>query len=148
MSDEAQKRVYHFDEGVISIPRGFVDRSTQTLEWPVDNSSSLTLVVQRQRLAWGSFDDLVDRETREYPARYLGFKAEETEYPDPFGGSMPIRHVAFRWKAELDVLYNHQAFVYSAPLVLVFIVSAKALHRERADQLMKEALSGLRFREE
>ncbi len=149
MSDDtSEKRVFHFDEGVISIPRGFVDRSSQTLEWTVDNSSSLSLHNQRQRLAWGSFDDLVTRETNEYSAKFLGFKAEETEYPDPFDGALPLRRMVFRWKGEREVLYNHQAFVYSVPLVLVFTVTAKAQHRERADKLMKDALSGLRFREE
>jgi hypothetical protein len=148
MSDAPDQRLYHFDEGVLTLPRGFRDRSTHTLEWPIDNSSSVVLVIQRERLGWGTFDDFFRQETREYGAEFLGFRVEETEYPDPFEGSLPIRRMVFRYKGERDVLYHHQVFVFSAPLVLVFTAKATVIHRERADRIMKEALSGLRFREE
>jgi hypothetical protein len=148
MTEPEEKRDYHFDEGVLTLPRGFRDRTTNTLEWTIDNSTAVELVIQRTRLGWGTFDDFVHQETREYGADFLGFKAEETEYPDPFDGTLPLRRVVFRYKGERDVLYHHQAFVFSAPLVLVFTTKSTVVHRERADRIMKEALSGLRFREE
>jgi hypothetical protein len=152
---EHDHRIFHFDEGVVSLPRGFRDRSVQMLEWTVDNSSSLVLVIQRERLGAGgvagspaTLDAYVASETRDYPTRFLGYRLEETEYPDPFDGAYPIARRVFRWKNERDVLYNHQVFVLSAPLVLVFTVTAKAVHRERADKLVKDALVDLRFRED
>lgn len=148
MSEPGDKRLYHFDEGVISIPRGFKDRSTHTLEWTLDSASRVVLVIQRERLGWGSFEDFVLRETRDYGSEFLGFRAEEAEHPDPFQGALPLRRIAFRYKGEHEVLYHHQVFVFSAPLVLVFTVKSKAEHRDRADGFLKEALADLRFREE
>lgn len=148
MSDAVDKRLYHFDEGVLSLPRGFRDRSTHTLEWTIDNSSVVVLVIQRERLGWGTFDDFVHKETHEYASEFLGFRTDATPYPDPFDGKLPLRRIAFRYKGDHEVLYHHQAFVFSAPLVLVFTVKSKAEHRGRADQLMKEALADLRFRED
>jgi hypothetical protein len=141
-------RVYHFDEGVLSVPRGFRDRSEQKLEWVIDNSSSMVLVIQRERLGWGTFEDFVRNETRDYASAFLGFKADEASLPDPFDGNLPLRRFLFRYKGDHDVLYHHQVFVFSAPLVLVFTTKSKAVHREKADVLMKQALEGLRFREE
>jgi len=148
VSEAQDKRLYHFDEGVLSLPRGFKDRSTHTLEWAIDSANTLVLVLQRERLGWGTFDDFVNRETHEYASDFLGFRAEPTEFPDPFDGKLPLRRIVFRYKGDHEVLYHHQAFVFSAPLVLVFTVKAKAEHRGRADQLMKEALADLRFRED
>lgn len=148
MTDASDKRLYHFDEGVVSLPRGFLDRSTQTLEWGVDGAAPVVLVIQRERLGWGTFEDFVRMETRDYPSEFLGYRAEEVDADDPFGGALPLRRFAFRYKGDHDVLYHHQVFVFRAPLVLVFTVKATAEHRARADALLREALAELRFRED
>lgn len=147
-AEENDKRLYHFDEGVIRVPRGFRDRSTHTLEWTIDSSSTVALVLQRERLGWGTFDDFVNRETRDYGTEFLGFRAEQVDLPDPFDGSLPLRRVVFRYKGDHEVLYHHQAFVFRAPLVLVFTAKAKAEHRERADRVLREALADLGFRDD
>lgn len=154
-ADDEAKRAFHFDEGVLSLPQGFRDRSQQVLEWSVDNSSSVVLVIQRDTLAPGpsgsptdNFDARVAHETNNYPTRFLGFRREPDDYPDPFDGTLPLRRIVFRWKSDRDVLYNHQVFLLSVPLMLIFTVSAKPAHRERADRIMHSALLDLRFRED
>lgn len=146
--NDPERRLYHMDEGVLSIPRGFRDRSVHTLEWGIDSASSLVLVVQRERLGMGTFDDFVNAETREYASDFLGYRAEEIHRPDPFDGALPVRRIAFRYKGELEVLYHHQVFLFRAPVVLVFTVKSKAEHRDRADALLEKALADLGFREE
>jgi len=153
--NDTAKRLFHFDEGVVSMPGGFRDRSSQILEWTVDNTSSVVLVIQRERLTIDprtqlslTLDDVVARETGEYPTRFLGFRLDPNEFPDPTDGTLPLRRIVFRWKSDREVLYHHQVFVLSDQLVLTLTMSSSAAHRDRADHVIQEALSSLRFRED
>ena len=50
-------------------------------------------------------------------------------------------------KREREVLYTHQAFVLVADQVLIFTVSAKAVHRARVDSVVEGLMNSLEFRE-
>jgi hypothetical protein len=46
-------RTYYMDDASIALPGGFIDRSSNILEWPLAGGDKLALVVQRERLPPG-----------------------------------------------------------------------------------------------
>jgi len=146
---------YYTDEALIPVPPGFVDRSTNVLEWTTPDGERLALVIHRQVLEGpGSgpelipaFDALVERETKDYAVRFAGLRKEreDDETPDV---AMPVRRRAFRFRHEEKVIYQCQAFVLLGRRVLVLTGAAAARHREAVDQMVDGAVAGLKVWDE
>jgi len=141
-------RVYHMDDCVLELPGGFVDRTLNVLEWPLESGDTVVLVVQREPLAEVlSFDQYIARETRSYPSQFAAFHEDGVERAS-VGDGIDVHHVKFRWKREQDVLYHHQAFVDAGTKVLVLTATGKASHRDDVDAAIERALGKLKFRED
>ncbi len=139
-------RTYHMDDCVISLPAGYKDRSVNVLEWKTPSGDSVALTVQREPLGEAQLEEYVVRETKEMPQTYRGFHVERDEAAT-LADAMAVWHKAFRWNKQTDVIYNHMAFVVAGPLVIIFVATAKARHREDADRVIDEAIQNLRIRE-
>lgn len=149
-------QLYYTDDCSIPVPTGFIDRTTNVLEWKTESGDSVALVIHREvRSPPVSEDDSPDteleryvaRETRQYPTKFAGLHMERDELASSESG-FPMRRKAFRWKHEHDVLYHHQAFVLTADRIIVLTAAAKARHREAVDGLMDDVLSSFRARGE
>jgi hypothetical protein len=144
---------YYMDDGAISVPTGFVDRTVNALEWPLEGGDKLALVVQRHprpRAAEGEppahvLEHYVTSETRIYPAQFTGYHVEKDEASGG-GSAFEMRRLAFRWLNDQEVLYHHQVFALVGEVVLVLTCAAKARHREAVDRLLDVALADLRGR--
>ncbi len=146
MRDE--DRTFHMDDAVLALPAGYLDKSVNVLEWQVENGERVVLVVQRERLPEGrSFDEYVETETKDYAKRFTAFRRETADEPH-FDGDAEVKHQAFRWKKDEDVLYNRQAFVRVGSLALVMTATAKAAYRAEVDEVVRRSLDGLKLREE
>ncbi|MCA9617519.1 MAG: DcrB-related protein [Myxococcales bacterium] len=136
--------VYHLDEGIVTLPPGFKDATINVFEWQ-DAKGRHTLTVQRERrLPNLTFDDMVARIVAIYPQKFTAF-AEEP--PMEIALELPAVSKRFRWRNQDGVVYNHQIFVDLEDTFMIFTASAKANIRERADDALHDALSGLRLRE-
>jgi hypothetical protein len=143
---------YYMDDCTIAVPAGFVDRTMNMLEWPLEGGDRIGLVVQRERLppdvaGAAALDRYVAAQVKAYPAQFAGFHLERDDAGDS-DSVYELRRKTFRWRHEQGVLYHHQLFVLAGAAVLVITGSAKARHREAVDRIVDEALSGLRVRGE
>lgn len=138
-------RPFHMDDCEIQVPEGFKDRSVNLMEWQTEGGGNVILSISRDSLE-GDFRTYVDRETRDLPSRYRGFKVERDDVIELQGGFVAARK-AFRWNKEADVVYNQLAFVDVRPLLLLVTITAKARDRELADQLFDDVLRKFRIRE-
>jgi hypothetical protein len=143
---------YYMDDCTLAVPAGFVDRTMNALEWPLEGGDRLGLVVQRERLPPdpadpAALDRYVAAQVKAYPAQFAGFHLERDEAADS-DSAYDLRRKTFRWRHEQGVLYHHQIFVRVGASVLVLTATAKARHREAVDRLVDEALAGLRARGE
>ena len=143
-----EDRTFHMDDAVLCLPTGFSDRSVNVLDWPLSEVDKLALVVQRERLAAEPpLQDYVEAELKDYPRRFAAFRRERLDEPELYWDA-EIRHHAFRWKKDEDVLYNRQAFVRIGAVVLVMTATAKAAYRDEVDEVVKRALEGFKIRED
>lgn len=146
---------YYTDEALIPVPPGFIDRSTNVLEWTTPDGERLALVIHRQLLEGaeseaeriGAFDALVEQETKDYAVRFAGLRKEreDDETPD---AAMPVRRRAFRFRHEDKVIYQCQAFVLLGRRVLVLTGAGGAKHREAVDRMVDDAVAGLKVWDE
>jgi hypothetical protein len=131
------------DECAVTLPAGFRDRTMHILEWKTEEGDSVVLMVQRDDeppRGGRTFEDYVAEQTREYPARFAGFKLERDEVATGETGGVEMIRKTFRSTKDGDVLYHHQAFVHIGPTLLVFTGAAKARHRDYVDRVLDEAL--------
>jgi hypothetical protein len=143
-------RTYYMDDATITLPGGYVDHTTNALEWPIDGDQKVGLIIQRERLLGASADALnryVAKQTKGYPAQFSGYKLEQADVASAEAG-FEMRRLAFRWQKEQEVLYHNQVFVLVRGDVMVMTASAKARYREAVNHLVEHALEGLRVREE
>jgi hypothetical protein len=145
---------YHTDDCTIPVPAGFVDRTTNVLEWKIEENESLVLVIHRELLPPSDPPDaspavtlerFVARETKDYASKFAGLRFERDEAMGDDSG-FPMTRKVFRWKKGADVLYHHQVFVLAGARVVVFTGAAKARHRESVDFMMDNALTNFRVR--
>lgn len=136
--------VYHFDEGVITLPEGFRDASVQLFEWTLPDGRC-TLTIQREaRTGTSTFEELVAQVTETYPKQFPGFSEED---PMELALDLPATSRRFRWRNEGGVSYHHQVFVDLESTLLLITCSGHARLRDDVDRVLHEALSGLRLRE-
>lgn len=138
---------YHMNDCVLALPRGFADRSLNMLEWQLESGDTVALVVQRDMVGSSTdFDDFVEEETRGYSSQFLGYHLERDDAETPQAG-LDLRRKTFRFTRDGDVIYSHQIFILDRPRLLVLTASARARHRRDVDQIVDDALVGLRFRD-
>jgi hypothetical protein len=144
-----EDRIFHTDDAVLVLPKGFTDRSVHVLDWPLDGGDKVALVIQRERIAPDRpFDDYVDAELKDYPRRFAAFRREKVDEAALGWDGADVRHHAFRWKKEEDVFYNRQAFLRVGTITLVMTATAKAAHRVEVDEVVVRALEGFKLRED
>jgi hypothetical protein len=145
---------YYTDDCTLPVPAGFIDRSTNVLEWKLTDGDSVALVIHREQLpalapeAPASEVDLnrfVEVQTRDYVSKFPGMRLERDEAASG-DSSFPMRRKSFRWQHQNDVLYHHQVFVLTGERVIVFTAAGKARHRDTVDSLIDNALAGFRVR--
>jgi hypothetical protein len=149
-------RVYYMDDFTIDVPEGFRDRAVHLLEWRTDKGDPIALVAQRDDLPSLGPDDAtppsvlfaryVSQATKDYPIQLAGYREEHSEVSVPSEGSLEMRRVAFRWKKDQDVLYDHQAFVLAGRKVLLLTCTGKARDRDAVDLILNGALERVRVR--
>lgn len=142
--------LYRMDDWVVPIPTGFTDRSINVLEWRLEDSTDkLALVVQREYVPTGTkLDKYVKKETKNYPSKFLGYRLERD---DAHEGAVPgsqVCHNAFRYKKDNDVIYTHQAFVLLGVQIVLLTGTAKATFKSTVDEVVDEAVNGLKLRED
>lgn len=137
---------YIMADARFAVPEGFHDRSVNVLEWAIEGGDKLSLIAQRDAVASTvSLDEYVTTQTKSYPIEFDAYRVEtETAAERPLAEA---RQLSFRFKREREVLYTHQVFVLAAGQVLVFTVTAKAIHRGRVDELMARVMGSLELRE-
>jgi hypothetical protein len=148
-------RTYYMDDATIAVPPGFVDRSVNVLEWPLEGGGKIMLVVQRERLPGSAGGDLpqgalsryASAQTKDYPAQFAGFSLERDEVTSD-GSGLEMRRMAFRWRREQEVLYHQQVFILAGADVLLVTASSNAEHREAVDRLTEDVITALRIRAE
>ena len=148
-------RRYYTDEAILPVPPGFVDRSTNILEWTSPEGAKLALLVHRHALEpadvlpspVAAFDAYVHRETKDYPVRLAGFRLdrEDDESPD---AAMPVRRRGYRFRHEEKVIYQCQAFILLGPRILVLTAASEARLRDEVDRMVDEAIAGLKVWDE
>lgn len=145
---------YYTDDCTIPVPSGFMDRTTNVLEWKTEEGDSVALVIHRaprppRELAPESdvseLEGYVAAETKDYTAKFAGLHMERDDVTSSDAG-FPMRRKAFRWRNEKEVLYHNQAFVLTADRFVVLTAAAKARHREAVDFMMDNALASFRAR--
>jgi len=136
--------VYHMDEGVLTVPEGFVDATMHNFEW-IGPEGRRALMVQRQLPGPDeSFEALVARITKPYAKIFADYAEEPADDVDV---GMPAVSKRFRWRHESGVLYHHQVFVDVGRVVLAITASGKASVSDEVDAILQQAISGLRLRE-
>ncbi len=149
-------RLYYMDDCTVALPPGFRDNTVNVLEWKTDEDDSIALVVQRETLDEAAFMEpnspaialaaFVDEGTKDYASRFSGFRLERDDVAIGHPSGAEMTRKAWRWNKGQDVIYQHQVFVFAAPLLVVFTGAAKARHRERVDYVVEQALTTLRHR--
>lgn len=138
---------YQMNDCVVTLPDGFTDSSVNVLEWALESGEKVALVVQREDVAEGaSLEECVEKQTREYPAHFVGLQVDLDEARELAGG-ITLHRKAFRFKKERDVFYNHQVFVLDGRHLVVLTASARARNRVDVDAIVDEAVEGLRLRD-
>lgn len=144
------RELYRMDDWVVPIPPGFTDRSINVLEWRLEDSTDkLALVVQREYVPAGTNLELyVKKETKNYAGKFLGYRLERE---DTHEGAVPgskVKHNSFRYKKDNDVIYTHQAFVLIGQQIVLVTGTAKANFKSTVDEVVDEAVNGLKLRED
>jgi len=136
--------LYHVDEGVLSLPDGFTDQTLNMFKW-VFPEGECSLAIQRERIpANKSFAELVKLVTDPYPKQFPSYTEEPTM---EIAFDLPTATRRFRWRKDSAVSYHHQVFVDLEGSLLLLTASGQARLREKVDDVLHEALSGLRLRE-
>lgn len=135
---------YHIDEGVLTLPAGFRDATVNVFEWH-EKEGRIALMVQRERLEDpGQFETQVVKVTEPYPKLFAAYAEEE---PMAVDLDVPVVSKRFRWRNETGVLYHHQIFLLVDRTMLLLTVAGNATSRDRADEILREALAGFALRE-
>lgn len=136
--------VYHMDEGVLTLPEGFTDATVHAFTWATSHGG-ISLAVQREAAKSGrTFEQTVLEVTKPYATQLAAYAEEE---PMEITLDRPAVSKRFRWHHESGVVYHHQVFVDLEGSVLLFTCAGEAAARDRVDDILHEALSGLRLRE-
>ncbi len=134
---------YHIDEGSLSLPADFRDASVNVFEW-MSPEGICTLTVQREKKHGRSFEKMIEQTTAPYAKSFPAFAEEE---PLAFELEVPTVGRRFRWRNEKGVQYHHQAFVDLGDSMLVLTAGGSARTAERVDEVLLQALNGMRLRE-
>ena len=137
---------YHFDEAVLPVPAGFIDKSVQVMEWPSSAPGQGIMLVISRRAPFATFDDDIRRDIDE---TRTGLKACVVEADEPGEvGQLVAHYLTMRYVREGKALYHRQVFVQAAPtrLLTIFAVGP-ASTRSEIDDLFVSAIDGIRFRE-
>ena len=139
--------LYLTADSAFAVPDGYVDRTVNMLEWTIEKTNDkLSLIAQREKVPpKTNLDAYVAKQTKNYDTVFEAYRVEETFEKER--SLAEASHLAFRFKREREVLYTHQAFVLINGQVLVFTVSAKAVHRARGDSVVEGLMNSLEFRE-
>lgn len=136
--------VYHLDEGAIRLPPGFRDASVNVFEW-IEKTGPVALTIQREKREPDTrFEELFQKITAPYPKLFTAYAEED---PMEIAMDVPVLSKRFRWRQERGVVYHHQAFLDVGPTVMLLTAAGQAAARDRVDEVLHEALSGLQLRE-
>lgn len=142
--------LYRMDDCVVPVPAGFTDRSVHVLEWRLEGSTDkLALVVQREIVPVGtSLEGYVAKEVKAYPGKFLGYKLDRDDAHDGNWPGSQVIHKGFRYRQDAEVLYTHQAFTLAGKQLIVLTGTAKAAFKSTVDEIVDEAVNGLKPRED
>ncbi len=135
---------YQTDEVAFEVPDGFVDDSSNLMEWPAEGGG-IALLLRRRPIAEGSsFAAMTKSYSAELRARLTGFREEG---PIPFEVPGPHHALCFRFREDARVIYQVHLMLDRGDKALFFIWGGPAQHRALVDALAKQSAESLMIRE-
>ncbi len=134
---------YHADELVVSLPAGFVDKTTTILEWP-EAQGGTAMMLRRAPLEPGTLPDVAKRYSAQLAATLSGYREEPAitvECP------LPHEIICLRFREQGRVHYQVHVLLDLGSRMLFMVWGADAQRRDRLDEMVKVAVPTVLLRE-
>ena len=133
---------YHFNEGVMAVPSGFVDETTHALRYGAGDDAILLTVQRRPRTA--TLEEFVHADLESTLDALGGGHVEDSQQLD---GSFELWRARLRHVVDRKVIFLCQVFVTADDVVLVISSTGRAGRRDEIDRLATEAATSIRLRD-
>jgi hypothetical protein len=113
---------YHFQEGTLSLPEQWQDKTIHVLTAGDDDARGLSFTLSRDVLPWGmTFDEFTRREVASLSRQLTGYRQVVTEDGQLLGKTALISE--FRWDSPQGAIHQMMMFVHTEPRILIFTAS-------------------------
>jgi len=138
--------IYHVNEAAFTLPEfGFADRTVNVLEATGPEGQKLGLLVARSPYAPGKGLRDAVAEHQKQERRTLRAWSVLCERDSVVDG-VPAVEVQIRWRSDEGMVYQRQAHIGLADVVLLFVANAPLEDREACDACMDQLLQTLSLR--